>query len=286
MLRIVKSVNILDVTQRSVPLYFNNCKIGYCLFEVYDLIRHKHMDKFIQKADGIEVMKTEYLQQLLDEWRSDNKFNCLRGWRNEKYPINTKSEHVGDLERSGCGLFGIRTYGVHINGYTTRNGEIFMWIAKRSITKQTWPGYLDQLCAGGIPSGQSRMNAVIRECEEEASIPREISKNAIPVGLISYFLESDIGLCPETQYCYDLHVAESFTPIPNDGEVESFQLLDLDLIYQLIIEDKFKPNCAVVVIDFMVRHGYLNPDKEPHYEELVESIRRPLSAELPPPINS
>ena len=37
--------------------------------------------------------------------------------------------------------------------------------------------------------------------------------------------------------------------------------------------DEFKTNCAVVIIDFLVRHGYLSPE-EPGYAALVKSLRQ------------
>ena len=42
------------------------------------------------------------------------------------------------------GLFGVHRYGVHVNGYVKNaQNDMFMWIGKRSETKQTWPGKLD-----------------------------------------------------------------------------------------------------------------------------------------------
>ena len=43
-------------------------------------------------------------------------------------------------------LFGVKQYGVHINGYLNHSKKGWcMWIAKRAKTKQTWPGKLDQM---------------------------------------------------------------------------------------------------------------------------------------------
>jgi hypothetical protein len=43
------------------------------------------------------------------------------------------------LERAACGLFGVVTFGVHINGYVEREGgEISVWVPRRSATKQTF----------------------------------------------------------------------------------------------------------------------------------------------------
>ena len=48
------------------------------------------------------------------------------------------------MERSATCLFGLRQYGVDINGYVVdENGDISVWMQKRSINKPTWPGKLD-----------------------------------------------------------------------------------------------------------------------------------------------
>lgn len=40
---------------------------------------------------------------------------------------------------------------------------------------------------------------------------------------------------------------------PNDGEAESFSLMKTDEILEHIIKNKFKANCALVLIDFFLR---------------------------------
>lgn len=37
-----------------------------------------------------------------------------------------------------------------MNGYVEKEGKKFLWVAKRSQTKQTFPGMLDHLVAGGL----------------------------------------------------------------------------------------------------------------------------------------
>lgn len=40
----------------------------------------------------------------------------------------------------------MKRYGVHVNGYTVgSDGEVSMWLARRSATKQTYPGLLDNV---------------------------------------------------------------------------------------------------------------------------------------------
>jgi isopentenyldiphosphate isomerase len=62
-----------------------------------------------------------------------------------------------------------------MNGYVEKDGQKFLWIGKRSDVKQTYPGMLDHLVAGGLPYGISCKENIIKECEEEAGIPRSIS---------------------------------------------------------------------------------------------------------------
>lgn len=42
-----------------------------------------------------------------------------------------------------------------------------------------------------------------------------------------------------------------------DGEVESFKLIPVKQVAEIIRKTQFfKPNCAIVIIDFLFRHGY------------------------------
>lgn len=57
-----------------------------------------------------------------------------------------------------------------------------------------------------------------------------------------------------------------------DGEVESFELLPIDEVAHIIAgSHDFKPNCCLVIIDFMIRHGVLTPDQA-QYAELVKAL--------------
>ena len=284
MLKLIQNCNIQEFANGTLPLLYRNIKVGYCKPEVVWQLKKENLPDLICKNNHIEIVNTAILQSLLVKWKQENTFECLKGWRHELYPVCTQNEIICTIERSGCGLFGIRTYGVHINGYTIIDNTLHMWVATRSRFKQTYPLYLDQMVAGGISHEESIQDAVIRECEEEASIPEEISKNAIPVGLVSYFIDSSLGYCPETQYCYDLQLDPSFKPIIKDNEVEKFELFTIHQIKELLLDNKFKPNCALVVIDFLIRHGFITPSNDKDYIDIVESLKRPLSKDLPPKV--
>jgi hypothetical protein len=53
------------------------------------------------------------------------------------------------LERAAVPWFGVKAYGVHINGYVRDplTNEIRLWVAKRSKTKSTFPGQFSSISA-------------------------------------------------------------------------------------------------------------------------------------------
>ncbi len=200
----------------------------------------------------------------------------LNGWRNERYAIRNHfcDEPVLLLERSVLSYLGLTGYGVHINGYTQKNGELFMWVAKRSADKPTAPGKLDQIAAGGQPHDKSLFENVIKECEEEANIPEALAKTAKPVSAISYWYDMKVGARPDIIFNYDLQLPPDFMPAINDDEVESFQLMPIREVLNLVeTSNQFKINSALVVIDFAIRHGVIEPH-HPDYIELQQGMNQ------------
>lgn len=97
--------------------------------------------------------------------------------------------------------------------------------------------------------------------EEEAGIPREIASRVQSVGAVSY-VNYDSNTCQlkrDVLFCYDLDLSEySRVPTPVDGEVESFELQTISWVLAKLIEggvNGYKPNCNIVIIDFMIRYG-------------------------------
>lgn len=63
--------------------------------------------------------------------------------------------------------------------------------------------------------------------------------------------------------------------MPVDGEVESFQLHNMAWVIEKLAEGGergYKPNCNLVVIDFLLRHGMITPES-PYYLELCGALR-------------
>ena len=196
----------------------------------------------------------------------------------EKYPVGPawdRPEFV--IDRAAAPWLGIRAYGQHINGFV-RDGEgLLMWVGRRARDKRNFPLRLDHLAAGGLPHGITMADNLAKECWEEAGIPAELALKSTPVGAITYCRETKTGLKPDTVYCYDLELPADFQPRCTDGEVEDFQLMPLQQVQELIAEtDEFKPNCSLVIIDFLIRRGRLGPESG-YYLEII----RGLHPELP-----
>eukprot|EP00731_Ephydatia_muelleri_P018617 Em0011g657a len=152
---------------------------------------------------------------------------------------------------------------------TMKTGSLVMWIGKRSILKPKYPGLLDNIAAGGIRMGLGALDTLLHECREEASIPEEMAVKSKPVGALTYCHESVDGIEPETIFIYDLELPRDFVPRPHDGEVEEFQLWTVEKVKQEVASGKFKPNCILVISNFLIRHGLITADKDPMYERLT-----------------
>lgn len=204
---------------------------------------------------------------------------CDRGalppWRGESYPLVRRwgDRPVMTIDRCAAAPLGIRSFGVHVNGVTERDGQSFMWIGRRALDKPSAPGKLDHIVAGGQPHGLSIMENLIKECAEEADIPAPLAGTARPTGAIRYLCDWTDGLRDDVLFCYDLALPEDFTPRNTDGEVEDFYLWPLEQVIERVREtEDFKFNVNLVIIDYMIRQGYLGPD-DPDYQEIVEALR-------------
>lgn len=238
--------------------------------------------------------RTAGLNAVVRRWRDARIFpDPLDGWRDELYAIyglkprpGTRNPIAFKLERSACALFGFATFGVHLTAYTVSpdTGDLKVWVPQRSSTKSTWPGYLDNSVAGGIVAGDLPMESMVRECEEEASLgPSIVEKYIKQTGVLSYCYKTlkQGWIQPEVEYVYDLPLPADVTLQPKDGEVDHFELMTLDEIYDKMSQGKFKANCVLVLLDFLIRHGHITADREPGYCQIVAQLH--VDLRLPGP---
>lgn len=182
------------------------------------------------------------------------------------------------IDRASAAYFGVRSFGQHLNGFVRRADGIHMWLGRRARDRLLFPGALDNMVAGGLPHSLSLAENLVKECAEEAGVPADLARKAVPVSAISYNRVAQRGFRRDLLYCYDLELPHDFVPRNTDGEVEEFMLLPLAEVAAIVRDtDEFKLNCNLVVIDFLIRHGWLDP-QSPEYLGLVLGLRQPLGA--------
>ncbi|MCW5772469.1 MAG: DUF4743 domain-containing protein [Rhodospirillaceae bacterium] len=275
----IRACNTRDVS-RYRPFLVGGQHVGFVRADMAEVLS-PYVNVFAV-ADGAVALdprldRFETRTAAVDDVLKDlKKKGILRGWRNEPFPVVAAFDAAPLLamERAAVPLFGVRAYGVHMNGYVWRDDALYMWVGHRSKTKPTYPGMLDNTVAGGLPYGMTARACLAKECEEEASIPASWAQHATSVGAITYCAETAEGLRPDVQFCYDLELPEEFTPVCRDGEIERFELLPIEAVAALVRDtERFKFNCNLVIIDFLVRQGLLGPE-DPDYVAIVQGLHQ------------
>jgi 8-oxo-dGTP pyrophosphatase MutT (NUDIX family) len=208
---------------------------------------------------------------------------AIPGWRNELYAVaqGFHEKPLLQVERAATPLFGTLAYGVNLNGFVGRGWETRLWIARRAETKPVDPGMLDIVVGGGQPTDISPWDNLMKECREEAGLPLELAARARPTGLITLVAliagHMRIGL----QFNYDLELPADFRPRNTDGEVAEFMLMPINEVIERLKTppktpgDEFSYDIAIVLIDFLVRHGFVGPE-DSDYLDLIANLRRPI----------
>jgi hypothetical protein len=107
--------------------------------------------------------RSAVIRTLCEGWRDSGLFPDIIGprkWRSELYAVyfdpfgahlhtglvgkdnedtlaGPCSNYAFSMERTTCALFGVVTYGVHMNVYEVQDGKIMIWVPRRAKTKQT-----------------------------------------------------------------------------------------------------------------------------------------------------
>ena len=276
---------------------YPNTELGYILPSVVEVFRGLPEWKIDDNDRSLTLLvgsneeeRTKAVAYTTQAMRATEHFDVLKGWRDELYPVyGPNRELLFSMERAASALFGIVTYGCHMTAYTKKSAdsggqpEMRIWVPRRAASKQTYGGMLDNTVAGGISTGESPFESLVREAQEEASLPEDmVRKDTKAVGTVTYFHIRDHRaggetrlLQPECQYVYDLELAEDMVPKPSDDEVEGFELMSVDEVKEKLRDGEFKPNCACVLLDFFVRHGILTAE-DPGYIELIARLHRRL----------
>ncbi|KAK2755922.1 hypothetical protein FQN54_005718 [Arachnomyces sp. PD_36] len=227
--------------------------LGYVLPPVYEALRGlshwqiNHQSRTVVLTGGDNANeRSAIMKQTLLALREKEAFEILKKWRHEVFPVyGLNKEVVLNIERCASPLFGIVTYGVHAVAYTpplTEGDQVKIWVPRRSYAKETYGGMLDSTAAGGIASGQTPLESIVRECEEEAALsPEFVRKHARAAGMVTNFYVRDERaggetklLQPECHYIYHLPLPPGVVCKKNDDEVEEFYLWPIDKIKQAL----------------------------------------------------
>lgn len=223
------------------------------------------LDTFEARSRAVEGVARELFGQ-----------GIIARWRDEPYPVLPLDDERREgaplmrLDRGAVPAFGVRAFGVHLNGFVRQARALRMWVARRSPEAGLHPGKLDQLVAGGLPLGRTPLQTLIEEAKDEANVPQALARRARPIGRLSYCLETPSGVSPATMFIYDLELGPGFRPRNNDGELAGFHLWPLDEVRGRVADTlEFKPNANLVVIDFLLRHGLIAAG-DPDFAALAE----------------
>ena len=226
------------------------------------------------RLDSFEA-RSEAVSEVLEILRGEG---LVPGWRNELYAV-AQGFHEAPLlvmERAATVLFGTLSYGVNLNGFVGREWAMRLWIARRADTKPIDAGMLDLIVGGGQPMGIAPWDNLMKECREEAGMPPALAQRARPVGIITLLALIRGHMRVGLQFNYDLELPADFTPRNTDGEVAGFMLVPVgDVIEMLRTKDEFSYDVALVLLDFLIRHGFVGPE-DPDFLDLIANLRRPI----------
>jgi 8-oxo-dGTP pyrophosphatase MutT (NUDIX family) len=205
------------------------------------------------------------------------------GWRNENYGLLPQFglPAIAEYERSAVYLLGARALSVHLTLYTRRNQELCTWVARRSLSKSVDPGKYDSTVCGGVPAGSTILATLQREAHEEATLHGELLCGAKKRSILqSAFLQNG-GLHIGEAHCYELESPSNFRPRPQDGEVDSFELMSASQIFALCANpDIVCTDSALCLLDFLLSREALPNLPEHQRRQIIQRLRTPISGEI------
>ncbi len=188
---------------------------------------------------------------------------AIVAWRDEPFPLLDPEtlEPLARIERAATRFWGSLTLGAHANGFV-RGGDgrpSHLWIARRSPTKATDPGLLDNLVGGGVPAGQSPRDTLVREGFEEAGLAPARLAPATTGSVLRLHRDIPEGFQHEWLYSYDVELPHGLVPLNQDGEVAEFALLSVGDIRGIVERtQEMTTDAALVTTDFLLRHRMLD----------------------------
>jgi hypothetical protein len=263
---------------RFLPLFLGNERVGFVRHDNAEVLRRfprvievgSESLRIQPRDDGAAI--TAALDEVVEVLVAEG---LVAKWRDEVFAI---TPHWGEaplftLDRGAVSFFGVRAYGVHLNGYRRIRDRIWLWIGRRNPLKVVAPGKLDNLVAGGIGGGLGALATLVKEAGEEASVPASLIAKAHAASAVTYKMEVPQGLRDDVLFVYDLETPDGFEPRNTDGEIVEFMLMEArEALARVRDTDDFKFNVNLILMDFALRQGLLTPE-DPEYLALVAGLR-------------
>lgn len=264
--------------ERFLPLFFGEERVGFVRRDNAEVLRRfprvieagSDSLRILARGDGAAV--TAALDEVVEALIAEG---LIGKWRDEVFAITPRwgEAPLFTLDRGAVSFFGVRAYGVHLNGYRHIRDRTWLWIGRRNPVKVVAPGKLDNLVAGGVGGGLGALTTLVKEAGEEASIPTALIAKAHAASAVTYKMEVPQGLRDDVLFVYDLETPDDFVPRNTDGEIVEFMLMEArEALARVRDTDDFKFNVNLILIDFAIRHGLLTPE-DPDYLALVAGLR-------------
>lgn len=232
------------------------------------------------RDDGVDLLADAPLRQRVlgdihEVLRADG---LIRGWRGEAFSLFGPDGHevLAAVERATARFWGLLTRGAHANGYVPGpdGRPTHLWIARRSATKATDPGLLDNLVGGGVGHGQTPWQTLQREGWEEAGLPASVMATARPAGVLVLHRDVPEGRQHEHLHMFDLALTPDTVPVNLDGEVDELHCWPVARALGAARDGAMTVDAALVTLDFGLRHGLL-PWPEAQVQAAALSCCRP-----------
>ncbi len=197
-----------------------------------------------------------------------HRAGLLRGWRNEIFGL---WHHSGEpplalIERASARFWGCLTLGAHCNGLAKGQAPgdppkaaSRLWLGRRSASKSTDPGMLDNLIGGGVPADQTPLQALHREGFEEAGLTFAQMQAARPTGVYRIVRDIPEGLQNEDIHVHEIELPAAVVPVNQDGEVAEFIRVDMATALRHVQAGELTVDASIATLDCAVRHGWLVP---------------------------
>lgn len=264
--------------ERFLPLFLGEERVGRVRRNNAEVLRRfpRVLDvapdsvRILPRNDGAAI--TAALDEVVEVLVADG---LIAKWRDEVFAITPRwgEAPLFTLDRGAVSFFGVRAYGVHMNGYRRIHDRIWLWIGRRNPAKVVAPGKLDNVVAGGIGGGLGALQTLVKEAGEEASISSTLIAKAHAASAVTYKMEVPQGLRDDVLFVYDLEVPDDFVPRNTDDEIVEFMLMEArEALARVRDTDDFKFNVNLILIDFALRHGLVTAE-DPDYLALVAGLR-------------